>query len=223
MVANSFVVVGDTAVPDLQGMFTDMSTNGTSSDGMETADNVQIWTGTTYDTYFFGNFGGEYGEEYDNKWYNVNDDSEPTLDEVPIGNGAWFKNYSGTAKTLTLAGEVNAESVSVTIGPVWTMLGNPFPADLKLNGTVDWATCGATASDGMETADNIQVWTGTTYNTYFFGNFGGEYGEEYDNKWYNVNDDSEPTTDVIPSGNAAWYKNASGSSFTIVIPSPISE
>ncbi len=223
MIANPFLVVGDNDVADLQGMIVDMETNGKASGSLETADNLQIWTGTTYKNYYYYTSGGELGPTYDNKWYDAENEDDPTIDELPAGYGAWFKNATGATKQLTIAGEVSKAPVEVSINPTWTMIANPYPADLPLNGSIDWVANGSTASDSLETADNIQIWTGGTYKTYYLYTSGGELGPTYDNKWYDAENEDDPTTDVIPSGSAAWYKNASGTIFTITLTSPIAD
>ena len=224
MIANPFVVVGENEAPIFNEMFASAKTTVTSGDGPTSSDNLQVWTGSTYTTYYFGNFNGEYGAQYDYVWYDANDDSgEPTQDWLPSGQGAWFKNNTGSQKVVTVTGQVATNDVVVSIGSSWTMLANPFPQDIPLNGDlVDWKAAGTTAGDSPTSSDNIQLWTGNTYKTYYYGNFGGEYGPEYDDVWYDVNDDSgEPTTDSIPFGTAVWYKNSSGTSFNITFQSPV--
>lgn len=222
MIPNQFVNIGTAQAPILNDMFDSAATTIAGGENESTSDNIQVWTGSTYQTYFFGNYNGEYGEEYDNVWYDVNDSDEPTTDTLPVGNGAWFKNLSGETKTLTVSGQVATGTVTVTIGDLWTMLANPFPVAIPLNGDIiDWAASGTLGGENESTSDNIQLWTGTTYKTYFFGNYNGEFGEEYDNVWYDVNDSDEPTADVIPAGTAVWYKNNGGTPFTISFSSPV--
>ena len=217
MIANSFVEVGKDSVAEMNKMFDSAETTIAGGENESMSDNLQVWTGSTYTTYYFGNWGT--GDEYDNQWYEFGNDAEPTLDEIPAGNGAWFKNYTGSQKQVTISGQVGTNDVQVTVGATWTMLAYPYPADLPLNGVVDWASAGVTGGENESMSDNIQLWVGTTYKTYYFGNWGT--GDEYDDKWYEFGNDAEPTQDVIPAGTAVWYKNFSGTPFTITFQSPI--
>ena len=217
MVAAPFVEVGTDSTAGLNDLFAKQEEVITGGENDSLSDNLQVWTGASYATYYFGDWGN--GDEYDNQWYEFGNDAEPTEDNIPSGNGAWFKNYSGAAKEVTVSGEVSAEDKSVAIGAAWTMLAYPYPADLPLNGSVDWAAAGATGGENDSLADNIQLWTGSTYKTYYFGDWGN--GDEYDNQWYEFGNDAEPTDDVIPAGTAVWYKNYSGTPFTVTFESPV--
>ena len=112
----------------------------------------------------------------------------------------------------------------LTINPTWTMVAAPFvevgtDSTAGLNDLFASQETAIAGGDTAEVSDNLQVWTGSTYSTYYFGNWGN--GDEYDNKWYDLNDDAEPTEDVIPAGTAVWYKNYSGKPFTVTFESPV--
>ena len=217
---------GDYALKDLfQG--TDI-TSAKAGSGADNGDLIQLFDAgeqTYVRQYFFYTSNGEY-PEYDNKWYDVFDDEEPTEDviENSEGTGFWYQ-YRGTGTPqLTTAGEVSKESIEITIKPGFNCIVYPFPADFDFT-KLDWKAAGATPGSGADNGDLIQVFDAEeqTYTTqYFFYTSGGEY-PEYDNKWYDVFDDEEPTEATIPAGSGFWYQHRGNSTFTITLPSPIAD
>ena len=178
--------------------------------------------------YYFFTANGAYGEEYDNKWYDVADEEEPTEDELTIsalGNatGFWYIYRGSSPASLTTSGEVSADSVTITIKPGFNCIVYPFPAEFDFT-ALDWATAGATAGGSMLEGDLIQIFDSAaqTYTKeYYFFTADGAYGEEYDNKWYDVADEEEPTTEKIPAGSGFWYQHRGSNTFTITLPSPV--
>ena len=93
----------------------------TATDDPETAPEIQMWNGNSYDHYYF--MGTAYDEdlnEYNNVWANgVGDYSELAIN---TGDGVWFKNKSASAITITIAGQVletSTETISVPANQ-WT-------------------------------------------------------------------------------------------------------
>ena len=99
----------------------------------------------------------------------------------------------------------------------------PFPADFDFT-KLDWKAAGATAGSGADNGDLIQIFDSARqgyFTQYFFYTSNGEYGPDYDDKWYDVSDDAEPTSAKIPAGAGFWYQHRGNSSFTITLPSPL--
>ena len=122
-----------------------------------------------------------------------------------------------TFMNLTVSGQVSQQEVTVTLVPGYTLVCNPFPADLPLNSeTIDWVTAGATEGRGAAQGDRIQVWDSSTqdYVTYFMSSFV--------HKWATGAAPRTATTDVIPAGAGFWYQNRSNSDITIKLKSPLS-
>jgi hypothetical protein len=203
----------------------------TGGSGMIDSDQLQVWDPAIsgYKTYFFGDWAGEYGAEYDNLWYWEGDDSAATEDDLAPGSAVWFMSRSGADTTTTTAGEVVGSNVVVKLnGANYTMVANPFPvplslSDVSVSGTMDWINCGLTGGTGAIDSDQVQVWDPAIsgYKTYFFGNWNGAYGTEYDNQWYWDGDDSTPTVDSIPVGGAAWfYLKETATDVNLTFPAP---
>ena len=229
LIGVGFVEVGsgtDYALKDLfQGTDVTSSKAGGAADE---GDLIQLFdpeAQTYVRQYYFYTSGGEF-PEYDNQWYDVSNDEEPTdaVIENSEGLGFWYQ-YRGTgAPQLTTAGEVSKDSVEITIQPGFNCVVYPFPADFDFT-KLDWNAAGATAGGAADEGDLIQIFDSTaqTYTSqYYFYTSGGEF-PEYDNLWYDVSNDEEPTTAKIPAGAGFWYQHRGSSSFKITLPSPIAD
>ena len=227
LLSSGFFVVGSNdGRATFNTLFSDDAAKAHADADEETGDKIQVWDNSIgYVNYFFYTSNGADGEEYDDKWYAVTDDSAPTQETLDAGAGFWYRNRGDSDIQLTVSGEVSKNAQTVTVEDGLNLIANPFPVDLKLNGgTINWVAAGAHADADEETGDKIQIWDPTEgYVNYFFYTSNGADGEEYDNKWYSVQDDSAPTTDTIPAGRGFWYRNRSGKSFDLTIASPIAE
>ena len=179
------------------------------------ADQIQVWQiGGGYKTYYLYDTGA--GTEWDNKWYEVGNDSYPTEDTLTPGCGAWYLGHSSNTLPVTLKGEVPASAIGLSVVNGYAMLANIYPAPIAING-FDWATQGAYGNADFGLADQIQVWqSGGGYKTYYFYDSGA--GTEWDNKWYEVGNDNYPTEDTIPAGSGFWYLGHS--TWTLTLPAP---
>ena len=177
-----------------------------------------------YFTQYYFYFGND-GADYDYKWYDVSNDSEPTDDAIAATDGFWYNNRGSSAITLTTAGEVSPNDVEVTIQPGLNLIVYPFPADFDFT-KLDWKTAGATSGGSMLAGDLIQLFDAAPdkkgYFTQYYFYFGND-GADYDYKWYDVANDSEPTSDKIPAASGFWYNHRGATSFTITFPSPLAD
>jgi len=209
LLANPFTVVGsDGETFPINDMFSDDVGKSTEGRTAAQGDRVQVWdsSGQTYSTYFMSSFV--------HAWAGTNP-RQAAADSFDSGAGYWYQNRGASAFELTVAGEVATNAVTVTLVPGYTLVCNPFPADLPLNSeSIDWVGAGATAGRTAAQGDRIQVWDidGQTYTTYFLSSFV--------NAWAGSNP-RQATTDAIPAGKAFWYQNRSNSEITITLKSPI--
>jgi hypothetical protein len=242
MVAVPFVPVGTGKAEDMSTLDAMIGTNGLvagSSPG--TADSIQLWNGTAFATAFLCNnfwVAGGYPET-EGKWcymaYDPGiDDSRPYLCaatntySVWAGRGFWIRNRHATT-TLTIAGEVPAIGTnSIDIAAGLTMVAYPYPV-AKTIATLMTTNEGALPGSSPGTADNIQVWNGSVYATYFYCNnfwVGAGYPET-EGKWcymaYDPEiDDARPyvaTNAVLKPGDGFWYRSRHGA-FTWPEPKP---
>lgn len=215
MIGGQFEGVGGGGMPvqSIKGSFV----GGT---GLVDSDNLLVWSNGSYKSYFFGNWAGAYGAEYDNLWYWGGDDANPSTDVIMPGQGLWFLSRSGSAGTATFSGQVKVNNTNLSVlANTYTLFSNPYPTEVAIN-SASFAVTGATGGTGLVDSDNLLVWANGSYKSYFFGNWAGAYGAEYDNLWYWGGDDANPTTDTFKVGQAAWYLRR-GAATTMSFVSPL--
>lgn len=230
MIGNNWNAVGGTGQTAIQDI---LDTTGlVAGDEFFNSDNINLWDPTLngglggYKQYYFGDFGGVFGEEYDRKWYELGNDEEPTTDVIVRGQGFWL-NHRGTGALAAMVGEVpNDASKSHTFTIGLTQFASAYTAEMELNGAnMAWTAKGG---DEFFNSDNINVWDPSLnagqggYVQFYFGDFAGAFGEEYDNKWYELGNDEEPTTAVITMGAGAWYRARGASDSSLVESKPYS-
>ena len=213
MIGIQFTETGSTdgiAINGIKGDFTAGPTSGES-------DNLYVWSAASgYTTYFYY-LGEEPDADYDYKWYDVNNDAEPTTDKIAPGQAMWYVRL-GAAMDVTFAGEVLGSDKTIPVkANDMTMFCSPYPTATAIQSIgVSGPTAGPTSGE----ADNLYVWSAASgYTTYFYY-LGEEPDADYDYKWYDVNNDAEPTTDTIAPGQAAWYVRL-GTATTISFESPV--
>lgn len=186
---------------------------------LSTANQIQHWTGSGYDLYYFledawyddGSEDGAYKEG----WADVY--GELTADTLAPGDAAWFKATTG-ACTITVAGQVYSGETEVTcVNGKFTMVANATPVPFCLNDSekIEFENLVAVANNNDEflsTAAQVQEWTGSGYNLYYYisdawyddGSEDGAYKEG----WADVY--GEYTAELIPVGRGFWVKANTG-------------
>ena len=212
LLANPFTVVGsDGETFPINDMFSDDV--GQSNGGMNAgaADQIQPWNTVAQGysvTYYFSS--------RINKWALGNPNT-PTTAALNPADGYWYYNKGSSPITLTVSGEVATNEVAVTLVPGYTLVCNPFPVALPLNGdSIDWATAGAHGGMNAGAADQIQPWNteaqGYTKTYYFSSRI---------SKWA-LGNPNTATTESIEPGEGFWYYNKGPESISIVLKSPLS-
>ena len=207
LIANPFVEVGtgdNIAINDMFAEDTDVANAGSS---YTQADTIEVWAGDRYVTYFLFTRNGSTPA-----WMKVGDRT-PTVEEIPVGAGAFYHNYSADSDvTLTISGEVKSEPETLTITPGYTLVKNPFPTELEFS---VFAVEGATAGASYTQADTIEVWAGDRYVTYFLFTRNGSAPA-----WMKVGDRT-PTQDKLKPYEGFFYHAIGNNSFTVTIKSPL--
>ena len=143
---------------------------------LQTAPQLQVWTPSGYNTYFYLN------DAYDAV---INDGTVYTgwadnfgnyvTATVSAGQGAWFKDPN-EACTVTTPGQVVATAATVSAAAdVYTMGSVPYPVATPVNGnSTTWTGISGVNFDEngafLQTAPQLQAWTPSGYNTYFYLN-----------------------------------------------------
>ena len=169
------------------------TTAGDSTDNDEiligrpnSADNIIVWTGVGWKSYFY----------YQNKWFTSGTRSNQEFTVIYPDEGLVFVRRDTDSFSLTLSGTVPAIDAQgfYPNGGSKFLLSNPYPVsiglqDLAIDTNNDWVK-----SDTATSADQILVWTGSSWSTFYKNSSGN---------WANVADAvnySNPATATAVAG-----------------------
>ena len=196
------------------------------------ADQLDVWDNASgqYNRFYFGDWFGDYGVEFDKLWYVAGDDEAPADNVLPLGAGFRLTRQSKAAAAIIMVGEVVSTNIVLTLkAGTLNQISNPYPISLKLadisnGGNFDWINSGFVGAGIYGDADQLMIWNPTTqiYDRYYFGDWAGEYGAEFDKQWYVAGDDTAPVTGIeIPAG-ASFIINLNASvnnvNLTLIAP-----
>ena len=225
ILAVNFAPVDGSDSISLQELFPYTEGNGMTAGGSSSAaDSVQIMQDDgSLKAYHLSNgkVGRKTYEELVGKWA-YNDETTPSAVKIKNGQAFWYISQNGetTPYTLTIAGQVAmTTSETLSLNKVYNHIGSPYPVDIPLNGYV--VVSGGTQGGSSAAADNIQVYQDDgSLKAYHLSNgkVGRKTYEELVGKWA-YNDETTPTTAVIPVGKGAWFISQNGAS-TVEIKNP---
>ena len=211
-----------------------------SAEGTAEADQIRVWVPANNGYRRFFRYAGATvdGVVYAPGWCDADDadwgyieDSDDFADGIPLGAAMFYKAKKGEGKTMTGAGAIEKQDeVELPLtGNNFTMIGNPFPTPLQLNGdkfTVENVTASA---EGTAEADQIRVWVPANNGYRRFFRYAGATvdGVVYAPGWCDADDadwgyieDSDDFADGIPTGTAMFYKAKKGEGKSAVFTSP---
>ena len=175
----------------------------TAGTGYQDGDEIEVWkaAGSKYYYYDGGDPDPEYG--WPAGWYDKDDPSEPTTDGIAPGEGIWFLRV-GAAAPLTFPGEVfTGEKSLPLLANNYSMVTMPYPANIKIGDLVVYG--GATAGTGYQDGDELEVWKVSGSKYYYYDGGDPDPDTGWAAGWYDKDDPSEPTNDVIAPGESCWY------------------
>ena len=218
LLANPFTIVGsDGETFKINDMFANDSDVSTSGNNSSLGDTIEVWDPTEqgYSSMYFFSARVTGGAA----WALGATPRVATTESMEAGDGFWYRNRGSSPISLVVSGEVATNDVEVTLAPGYTLVCNPFPADLPLNGAIDWAAAGSTAGNNSSLGDTIEVWDPTEQgysSMYFFSAriTGGA-------AWALGSTPRVATTDSIPAGSGFWYRNRGDSDIVITLKSPL--
>ena len=175
------------------------------------SDQIQVWDGSTFTTYFYKakktTMPGKFTQGP--AWVKNGATTTITTDTIKRGSGVWFARPTDkTAGEITVSGAVNAASKTHDIGAGFNMISSAFPVAMKLNGgLIDWVESGAIAGTNTGDSDQIQVWDGSTFTTYFYKakktTMPGKFTQGP--AWVKNGATTTVSEDTIPAGKGFWY------------------
>ena len=193
---------------------TDAASLSIAGGSATTADQVLLWNGTGYDTYYFQTTGiGGVG------WRKS---GAPTVDQATLKvfpeEGVTIKRKQQTAANVVLMGAVKLGPTSVAVDNGISVIGNVYASGMTLasSGLHDANDDPAkgVAGGSATSADQVLIWNGTGYDTYYFQTSGiGGVG------WRKS---GAPTVDAsttpVSVGSAVTIKRKFATGFNWVIP-----
>jgi uncharacterized protein (TIGR02597 family) len=179
-----------------------------------TADQVQIWNGSSYDSYYYQTTGiGGVG------WRMVGNQTANAAGAIiRPDQSVLIKRVGGSAVPLVVNGWVKTGQASLEVVQGFNFFPNPFSEPLTLG------TCGlftgnpnsGLAAGELTTADQVMLWNGLVYETYYYQNAGlGGVG------WRRVGAQSiDASGTIIKSGTGFILRRNRVGGFTWQIPQP---
>ena len=165
-------------------------TNLDDGDDASSADQVRLMNsnGSLGPIYFRGVYNGSYG------WFNEAGENVAKT-RLPFGKGIFIKSIG--SKSLILSGIVRASRTRMDIvgGKKINLLANPLPFPVALpNSGID-----ITPGSNANTADNLRLWNGTTWLSYWRNTSG---------RW-TVGSNTDASSVTIPAGAGFLIKRNS--------------
>lgn len=166
----SLVSVGDTCelVPanTLGSLFGTTAATFASGATSATADNLQLFNGTSWDTYFHNG----------SSWVKSGDATAASQNNEIVypDEGIFVWRRLTSALPLSLAGTVPStaeqSALAAAVGNTkgTTFLSNRFPQQTTLNGLALQNTPNWTSANSASKSDTVLLWNGTAWTTYYF-------------------------------------------------------
>jgi len=196
---------------DIQDLIAD-KTVLVAGTGAANSDQIQIWDGTKFTTYFYRAYKSSNPGRFTLGPCWVKGDATSVKAEKAIthGMGVWFARPE-TAETgvITLTGGVGSTTKNLQINKGFNMIGSAFPVDISINGEscpINWSEC-AVAGTGAANSDQIQIWDGTKFTTYFYRAYKSSNPGRFTLGpcWVKGDATSVKAELTIPAGVGFWY------------------
>lgn len=163
------------------------------------ADNIYVWSGTGWLTYFYSNSSGSWLQSGS---FGPKNNTILYPDEgvfiARLGTSPISLVTTGTVPTTTERTDMNAAGS--------TFMSNRFPVDTQIGAIGIQSTTGWVSGSSANTADKVLVWNGTGWLTYFYN------GTNWKKSGFFGNFD----TDVIAAGTSIFVTRASATATTLV-------
>ena len=192
------------------------------------SDQIQVWDGSQFTTYFYKakKTSGAGKFTAGPAWVNLNATTTVTADKTKRGSGVWFaRPETSEAGSITVSGSVNAASKTHNILAGYNMISSAFPVAMPLNnGPIDWEACGAVAGTATANSDQIQVWDGSQFTTYFYKAKKTSGAGKFTNgpAWVSLSATTTVSSDKIPAGKGFWYaRPETATAGTLIEKSPL--
>jgi hypothetical protein len=194
----------------LASVFGATNSSGLQGGTQTSADQILLWNGNRHQTFYYQTSGiGGTG------WRQTGDqntDASSTLIEPTAG--VVVKRGQSSTLNVIISGALKTGQTTVSVNQGYNYIGNPFGADMTLASsglfTGDSAT-GVAAGTEAASSDQVQLWNGSTYITYYYNSTSGS--------WRSATDPSTNAgTTSIPYGSSFIIRRLGSSSFSWKMP-----
>lgn len=194
------------------GIFGPANESGLGAGGATTADQILVYTGSGYNTYYYQTVGiGGIG------WRKAGDAITDASNAVLFPeDGLIVKRKQAGAVNVVLLGAVKMGQTSIPISPGNNVIGNVYAANLTLASSGLYTGNSTTGLTGgtPTTGDLVQIWNGTAYDNYYYQTSGGT-----GTGWRKVGDTAtDVSTTPIPTGTSVVIKRLGATGFSWVAP-----
>lgn len=182
-------------------------TGGTNSNA---ADQVQFFRSGAFVTYYYstGGLGGT-------GWRQIGLAGDASADVIYPDDGMIIVRKQTAGVTLTVSGAVKTGQSSLPVVTGYSLLANIYATDMTFGSSGLYtgnASTGVAPGNGGSTGDQILMWNGSSYRTFYYGS-GGLVGTG----WKEFGVTGAATGTAIPVGSALFIKRA-GAPFNWVSP-----
>ncbi|HPA20873.1 MAG TPA: TIGR02597 family protein [Verrucomicrobiae bacterium] len=150
----------------LASVFGISNSSGLAGGSVVTADQLQIWNGSSYDSYYYQTSGlGGIG------WRKV---GAPTADakNTPLftEQGILVRRLSAANTNLVLVGAVKTTPTVIPVDSQFNFVANPYPVEMTLASSQLYTGNPTNGVNGgtVITADQVMVWNGSSFLTYYY-------------------------------------------------------
>jgi uncharacterized protein (TIGR02597 family) len=185
---------------------------GLQGGSSSSADQVLLYNGTGYDTYFYST-GGLTGVGWRKNGAGATDQGATVI--YPDDGIITIRKQSALAKVVVM-GAVKTGQTSSPVQPGLNLLGNVYAANMTLadSGLYTGNAATGVAPGSSSTADQVLLFNGTSYDTYFYSN-GGLTGTGWRKNGSGATDFGSQS---IPVGTALIIQRKNAAGFNWVAP-----
>jgi uncharacterized protein (TIGR02597 family) len=198
----------------LETLFGSANSAGLKAGSVRTADRVQLWNGSAFDSYIYQN-GGPGGVG----WRKVGDlSTNASATVIRPDQNVIIKRSAASDISLVVSGWVKNGQSSHEVVRGLNFVPTPFAVAVSLaaSGLHTGNPATGLAAGSVVSADQVLLWTGTAYDTYYYQSSGaGGSG------WRRLGNASvDAGTALIRPGSAIILRRKAASGFTWNIPQP---
>jgi len=186
------------------------------SGSSSTADQIQIWNGTSFTLYFFQiDPSGDQSLGGTGWRAQTSNSADASTTVIYPDDGLVFRLLQDGPVNISLLGAVKTGPSSFPISAGFNILANVYSAPMTLTSS-GLQTSGFSGAASPSESDQILLWNGTGYDTYFYQLAAPALGGT---GWRSATDTyADAGSTAIPAGAAVVVRRVQGSPFNWIVP-----